>query len=69
MKKLYIYFTIVIVVLVQYTNIKSKMFKIPIAFQRKDYFSILAYLYKYMISISEDNQKEMSNIDNDYGFT
>ena len=69
MKKLYIYFTIVIVVLVQYTNIKSKMFKIPIAFQRKDYFSILAYLYKYMNSISEDKQKEMSNPDNFYGFT
>jgi len=69
MKKLYVYFTVVIVVLVQYSNIKSKMFKIPIAFQRKDYFSILAYLYKYMISISEDKQKELSNLDNYYGFT
>ena len=69
MKKLYIYFTMVIVILVQYSNIKSKMFKIPIGFQRKDYFSILAYIYKYMNSISEDKQKEMSNPDNFYGFT
>jgi hypothetical protein len=45
------------------------MFKIPIGFQRKDYFSILAYIYKYMNSISEDKQKEMSNPDNFYGFT
>ena len=69
MKKLYVYFTIVIVVLVQYSNLKSRMFKVPIAFQRKDYFSILAYLYKYMISISEDKQKELANPDNFYGFT
>ena len=68
-KKLYIYFTMVIVILVQYSNIKSKMFKIPIGFQRKDYFSILAYIYKYMNSISEDKQKELSNPDNFYGFT
>ena len=69
MKKLYIYFTIVIAVLTQYSYIKSRMFIIPIGFQRKDYFSILAYLYKYMNSISEDRQKEMSNLDNFYGFT
>ena len=69
MKKLYIYFTIVIAILIQYSYIKSRMFIIPIGFQRKDYFSILAYLYKYMNSISEDRQKEMSNLDNFYGFT
>jgi hypothetical protein len=32
MKKLYIYFTMVNAILIQYSNIKSKMFKIPIAF-------------------------------------
>ena len=69
LKKLYIYFTIVIVILVQYSQIKSRIFKIPIYFQRKDYFSILAYLYKYMNSISEDKQKEMANPDNFYYFT
>ena len=69
LKKLYIYFTIVIVTLVQYSQIKSRIFKIPIYFQRKDYFSILAYLYKYMNSISEDKQKEMANPDNFYYFT
>ena len=69
LKKLYIYFTIVIVILVHYSVLKSKMFKIPINFQRKDYFSILSYLHKYMISISEDKQKEMANPDNFYGFT
>ena len=69
MKKLYIYFTVVIAILVQYSQIKSRIFKIPIAFQRKDYYTILAYIYKYMNSISEDKQKEMSNPDNFYGFT
>jgi hypothetical protein len=69
MKKLYIYFTMVNAVLIQYSNIKSKMYKIPIGFQRKDYFSSLAYLYKYMTTISEDKQKELSNPDNFYGFT
>ena len=69
MKKLYIYFTMVNAVLIQYSNIKSKMFKIPIGFQRKDYFSSLAYLYKYITTISEDKQKELSNPDNLYGFT
>ena len=69
MKKLYIYFTMINVVLIQYSYIKSKMFKIPIGFQRKDYFSSLAYLYKYMSTISEDKQKELSNPDNFYGFT
>ena len=69
LKKLYIYFTVVIVILVQYSEIKSGIFKIPIRFQRKDYFSILAYLYKYMSSISEDKQKEMANPDNFYFFT
>ena len=69
MKKLYIYFTVVIAILVQYSQIKSRIFKIPISFQRKDYYNILAYIYKYMNSISEDKQKEMSNPDNFYGFT
>jgi hypothetical protein len=69
MKKLYIYFTMINAVLIQYSNIKSKMYKIPIGFQRKDYFSSLAYLYKYMTTISEDKQKELSNPENFYGFT
>ena len=69
MKKLYIYFTMINAVLIQYSNIKSKMYKIPIGFQRKDYFSSLAYLYKYITTISEDKQKELSNPDNFYGFT
>ena len=69
LKKLYIYFTIITAILVQYSQIKSRIFKIPIFFQRKDYFSILAYLYKYMNSISEDKQKEMANPDNFYFFT
>ena len=69
MKKLYIYFTMVNAVLIQYSNINSKMYKIPIGFQRKDYFSSLAYLYKYITTISEDKQKELSNPDNFYGFT
>lgn len=69
MKKLYIYFIIVIIVLDQYSNLESRMFKIPIAFQGKDYFSILAYIYKYMISINEDKQKELNNPDKFYVFT
>ena len=69
LKKLYIYFTIVTVILVQYSQIKSRIYNLPIYFQRKDYFSILAYLYKYMSSISEDKQKEMANPDNLYFFT
>ena len=69
LKKLYIYFTIVIAILVQYSEIKSRIYKIPIIFQRKDYFSILAYLYKYINSISEDKQKELANPDNFYFFT
>ena len=69
LKKLYIYFTIVIAILVQYSQIKSRIYKIPISFQRKDYFSILAYLYKYLNSISEDKQKELANPDNLYYFT
>ena len=69
MKKLYVYITIIHAVLVQYCTVKNGVFKIPIEFRRKDYFSTLQFVMSFMGSQSEDKLKELSNNDNLYGFT
>jgi hypothetical protein len=69
MKKLYVYITIIHAVLVQYCTIKNGVFKIPIEFRRKDYYSTLQFVMSYMGSQTEDKLKELSNKDNLYGFT
>ena len=68
-KKLYIYFTIVHAVLVQYSCLKTTIFRIPIEYKRKDYFNLLKFLIGLINSFSEDKQKELVNNDNIYGFT
>ena len=68
-KKLYIYFTIIHAVLVQYSCLKTQIFRIPIEFKRKDYFNLLKFLINFMNSLPEDKQKELTNNDNIYGFT
>ena len=69
MKKLYVYITIIHAVLVQYCIVKNGVFKIPIEFRRKDYFTTLQFVMSFMGSQSEDKLKELSNNDNLYGFT
>ena len=69
MKKLYVYFTVIYVILIQYSCLKSNIYKIPIDYCRKDYFSLLQFLNKFILSCSEDKQKELNNLDNNYGFT
>ena len=68
-KKLYIFFTIVYTVLIQYRNLKSKIMKIPITYSRKEYFSCLKYLIDVLSSLIEEKQKELHNMDNTFGFT
>ena len=68
-KKLYIFFTIIYSVLIQYKNLKSNIIKIPINYSRKEYFSCLKYLIDVLASLIEEKQKELHNMDNVFGFT
>ena len=68
-KKLYIYFTIIHAVLIQYCLMKAGIFKIPIDYRRKDYYSILGFISNFINSLNDDKLKELSNNDNSYGFT
>jgi hypothetical protein len=69
MKKLYIYFTIIHAVLIQYCLLKAGIFKIPIDFRRKDYYSMLGFINNFISSFNDDRLKELSNNENIYGFT
>ena len=68
-KKLYIFFTIIYAILIQYSILNSKIIKIPVNFSRKEYFSCLEYIIDVMSSLIEEKQKELQNIDNIFGFT
>ena len=68
-KKLYMFFTIIYTVLIQYKILKSNIMKIPINFSRKEYFSCLKYLIDILASLIEEKQKELHNMDNSFGFT
>ena len=67
-KKLYIFFTIIYTVLIQYGTINSKIMKIPLAYARKEYFKCLNYINDVMNSLIEEKQKELHNLDNIFGF-
>ena len=69
LKKLYIFFTIIYVILIQYSVFKSKIMKIPVNFSRKEYFSCLEYIVDIISSLIEEKQKELQNVDNVFGFT
>ena len=67
-QKLYIYFTLIHTVLIQYCYLKPGLFKIPINYKRKDYYSMLGFISSFMSSFNDDRLKELSNNDNLYGF-
>ena len=69
LKKLYVFFTIIYAILVQYSIINSKIIKIPVNFSRKEYFACLEYIIDVLGSINEEKQKELHNTDNIFGFT
>ena len=68
MKKVYIYFLIINSVLLQYSFIHSKIYKIPIDFCKKDFIISLKFLDQYMSSINEDKHKALLDPDNSLGF-
>ena len=68
MKKIYIYLLIVNATLVQYSFIHSKIYKIPIAFCKKDFISSLEFIEHYILSINEEKIKALIDPDNIYGF-
>ena len=69
LKKLYIFFTLIYTVLIQYSILNSKIMKIPVNFSRKEYFACLEYIIEVMSSLIEEKQKELHNIDNIFGMT
>ena len=68
MKKIYIYLLIINAVLFQYSYIKSKIFKIPIDFTKKDLIITLKFVLHYMSSINEERHKALLDQDNSFGF-
>ena len=69
LKKLYVFFTIIYTILVQYYNIKSNIMKIPVNYSRYEYFICLKYISELLSSLIEEKQKELHNMDNNFGFT
>ena len=68
LKKLYIFFTIIYCVLVEYNILGTKIIKIPITFTRRDYYMCLEYIVDIINSLPEEKQKELQNYDNIFGF-
>ena len=68
MKKIYIYFLIINAVLVQYSLIHSKIYKIPVDFCKYDFILGLKFLYQYISSINEEKIKALLDPDNNFGF-
>ena len=68
LKKLYVFFTIVFTVLIQYSILESKIIKIPVNFSRREYLVCLEFIVDFVASLSEEKQKELHNIDNIFGF-
>ena len=69
LKKLYIFFTIIYTILIQYSAFKPNLMKIPINYSRKEYFFCLEYIIDIISSLIEEKQKELQNVDNIFGFT
>ena len=69
LKKLYIFFTIIYAILIQYSAFKPNLVKIPINYSRKEYFFCLEYIIDIISSLIEEKQKELQNVDNIFGFT
>ena len=69
LKKLYIFFTIIYVILIQYYYMKSNIMKIPLNYSRKEYFMCLKFIVDLLSSLIEEKQKELHNLDNIFGFT
>ena len=68
MKKVYIYFLIINAVLVQYSLLHSKIYKIPVDFCKNDFISGLKFIYQYISSIHEEKTKALLDPDNNFGF-
>jgi hypothetical protein len=68
LKKIFIYFIIINAVLVQYSILNSKMYKIPIDFCKKDFIISLKFIDQYISSINEEKMKALLDPDNSYGF-
>ena len=69
LKKLYVFFTIIYTILIQYSILQSHIMKIPVNFSRKEYFICLEYIEEVLSSLIEEKQKELHNMDNMFGFT
>jgi len=69
LKKLYIFFTVVYCILVEYNIMNPNILKIPITYTRREYYMCLEYVLDLINSLPEEKQKELQNIDNIFGFT
>ena len=68
MKKIYIYLLIINAILIQYSYIHSKIYKIPIDFCKKDFIISLKFIEQYISSINEEKMKALLDPDNNFGF-
>ena len=68
MKKIYIYLLIINAILVQYSYIHSKIYKIPIDFCKKDFIISLKFIEQHISSINEEKIKALLDPDNNFGF-
>ena len=68
LKKLYIFFTVIYTILIQYSVLKSNIIKIPVNFSRREYLICLVYIVDLLSSLTEEKQKELHNVDNIFGF-
>ena len=68
LKKIFIYFIIINAILVQYSILNSKMYKIPVDFCKKDFIISLKFIDQYISSINEEKMKALLDPDNSYGF-
>ena len=69
LKKLYIFFTVVYSILMEYSIMDTNILKIPITYTRREYYMCLEFMLDLINSLPEEKQKELQNIDNIFGFT
>ena len=69
LKKLYIFFTVVYCILIQYSIMNTNIIKIPVNYTRREYYMCLEFVLDLINSLPEEKQKELQNIDNIFGFT
>ena len=67
-KKLYVFFTIIYCILIEYNFLNSKIIKIPVTYTRKEYYNCLEYMLDMINSLPEEKQKELHNLDNIFNF-